>query len=55
MEIRLDDLTGPEIHALLEEHLKEMRRISPPEGVVWWPGRCSSTSLPKPAGAAMRG
>lgn len=34
MGIRLDDLTGPEIHALLEEHLKEMRRISPPEGVA---------------------
>lgn len=33
MEIRLDDLTGPEIHALLEEHLAEMRRISPPGSV----------------------
>lgn len=33
MEIRLDDLSGPEIHALLAEHLAEMRRISPPESV----------------------
>jgi len=33
METRLDDLTGPEIHALLEEHLAEMRRISPPGSV----------------------
>ena len=30
MEIRLDDLTGPEVHALLAEHLREMHRISPP-------------------------
>jgi putative acetyltransferase len=33
MEIRLDDLSGPEIHALLEEHLLNMRSISPPESV----------------------
>ena len=33
MEIRLDDLAGPEIHALLDEHLAEMRRISPPGSV----------------------
>lgn len=33
MEIRLDDLRGPEIRALLEEHLANMRRISPPESV----------------------
>lgn len=32
-DIRLDDLTGPEIHALLEEHLRNMRSISPPESV----------------------
>ncbi|MDN3922764.1 GNAT family N-acetyltransferase [Roseateles violae] len=32
-EIRLDDLTGPEIHALLEEHLRNMRALSPPESV----------------------
>jgi putative acetyltransferase len=31
--IRVDDLTGPEIAALLREHLAEMRRISPPESV----------------------
>lgn len=33
MEIRLDDLRGPEIRALLEEHLANMRRISPPGSV----------------------
>ncbi len=33
MEIRLDDLSGPGIHALLDEHLAEMHRISPPESV----------------------
>ena len=33
MEIRVDDLRGPEIAALLEEHLADMRRISPPESV----------------------
>ena len=33
MEIRVDDLTGPEIHALLEEHLRQMHRQSPPESV----------------------
>ena len=33
MEIRPDDLTGPGIRALLEEHLRDMRAISPPESV----------------------
>lgn len=33
MQIRQDDLTGPEIHALLEEHLQHMRSVSPPESV----------------------
>lgn len=33
MQIRLDDLRGPEIKALLEEHLAHMRSISPPESV----------------------
>jgi putative acetyltransferase len=33
MLIRPDDLTGPEIHALLEEHLRHMHEISPPESV----------------------
>lgn len=33
LHIRTDDLTGPEIRELLEEHLAEMRRISPPESV----------------------
>ena len=28
--IELDDLTGPEIHALLAEHLRNMRELSPP-------------------------
>lgn len=31
MEIRIDDLRGAEIAALLEEHIADMRRISPPE------------------------
>lgn len=31
MEIRVDDLAGPEIRGLLEEHVANMRRISPPE------------------------
>ncbi len=33
MQIRLDDLSGPKIHALLEEHLQDMARLSPPESV----------------------
>lgn len=33
MQIKLDDLTGPETAALLEEHLASMRRVSPPESV----------------------
>lgn len=33
MNIRLDDLRGPEIRALLEEHLRNMHEISPPESV----------------------
>lgn len=33
MEIRVDDLRGPEIARLLEQHLQEMRIISPPESV----------------------
>jgi putative acetyltransferase len=33
MDIRRDDLTGPEIRELLEEHLQNMRSISPPESV----------------------
>ena len=31
--IRRDDLSGPEIRALLEEHLRDMHRISPRESV----------------------
>ena len=31
MRIELDDLTRPQIAALLDEHLQDMRRISPPE------------------------
>jgi putative acetyltransferase len=31
--IRVDDLDGPEIRALLDEHLAHMRSISPPESV----------------------
>jgi putative acetyltransferase len=33
MEIKLDDLAGPEIRALLEEHLQSMHSLSPPESV----------------------
>ena len=33
MQIRPDDLRGPEIRALLEEHLRNMHEISPPESV----------------------
>jgi len=33
MEIRSDDLSGPEIRALLEEHLRNMHEVSPPESV----------------------
>ena len=33
MDIRLDDVTGPEIAALLQEHLRDMHRVSPPESV----------------------
>ena len=31
MKILLDDLTGTEIAGLLEQHLQEMRAVSPPE------------------------
>ncbi|HEU4646988.1 MAG TPA: GNAT family N-acetyltransferase [Burkholderiales bacterium] len=33
MHIRVDNLQGPEIIALLREHLAEMRSVSPPESV----------------------
>ncbi len=33
MQIRLDDLRGPEIRALLEEHLAHMSSQSPPESM----------------------
>jgi putative acetyltransferase len=33
MDIRIDDLTGPEVLELLREHLRHMRQISPPESV----------------------
>ena len=33
MEIRIDDLTGPGIRALLEAHLAELRTLSPPGSV----------------------
>lgn len=33
MQISLDDLSGPEIRALLEEHLRNMHELSPPESV----------------------
>lgn len=33
INIVIDDLTGPEIHALLEEHLQNMHALSPAESV----------------------
>lgn len=33
MDIRIDDLQGPEIYALLQEHLRSMNQLSPPESV----------------------
>jgi putative acetyltransferase len=33
LTIRRDDLSGPEIRALLEEHLRSMHELSPPESV----------------------
>lgn len=33
MDIRVDDLSGPEIAALLQEHLDEMAQYSPPESI----------------------
>ncbi len=33
VQIRIDDLTDPRIAEFLEEHLQDMRRISPPESV----------------------
>lgn len=33
MKIKIDDLSGPEIAEFLEEHLNELRSISPPESV----------------------
>ena len=33
MRIEIDDLSRPEIHALLDEHLQNMYELSPPESV----------------------
>ena len=33
MQIRVDDLSGPEIRELLAEHLQSMHQLSPPESV----------------------
>ena len=33
MRIEIDDLSRPEIHALLEEHMQSMYELSPPESV----------------------
>ena len=33
MDIKVDDLRGPEIGELLEEHLRDMRRRSPPGSI----------------------
>ena len=31
MELKVDDLSGPEIASFLEEHIRDMRAVSPPE------------------------
>lgn len=33
LKIEIDDLTRPQIHALLEEHLRGMHELGPPESV----------------------
>lgn len=33
MQIRVDDLSGPQVRALLEEHLRNMHELSPPQSV----------------------
>jgi putative acetyltransferase len=33
LRIELDDLSRPEVHALLEEHLRSMYELTPPESV----------------------
>ena len=33
MEVKIDDLSGPEVHELLREHLRDMHLHSPPESV----------------------
>jgi putative acetyltransferase len=33
VDVRLDDLSGPQIARLLQEHLRSMRQNSPPESV----------------------
>lgn len=33
MDIRLDDLSGPEIAAFLDEHMDEMKAVTPPESI----------------------
>jgi putative acetyltransferase len=33
MDIRIDDLRGPEIAELLNDHLRDMHRVSPPESI----------------------
>ncbi len=33
MKIKIDDLSGSEIYELLQEHLRSMARLSPPESV----------------------
>ena len=33
MDIRRDDLSGPEVAAFLQEHLHDMHKVAPPESV----------------------
>ena len=60
IEIRLDTLEDPRVRAFLEEHLADMRRVSPPEsvhaldldalrqpGIQFWTAWTTGSSSPK--------
>jgi putative acetyltransferase len=62
MKIEIDDLSSPAIHALLNEHLRNMYELSPPESVhaldleklrrpeitFWSAGRLAAARLRRP-------
>jgi len=61
MKIVVDDLSGPEIARFLDEHVQEMRSITPPESKhaldLMWSGRPDLNRRPpaprgSPSGAA---